>query len=58
MKIFQIPIDRIPHFTTLQIYVPNDPKLMDDGGEVPKLNGVVSGLIPSREIVSLVDKKT
>ena len=35
-----------------------DPKLLDDSGEVPKLNGVVGGLIIGCEIVSLLDKKT
>ena len=47
MKTFQIPIDRIAHFTTLQIFVPNDPKLLDEGGEVPKSNEVVSGTNPA-----------
>jgi hypothetical protein len=35
----------------------DDPKLPKDSGEVPKLNGVVGGSIPSCEIISLLDEK-
>jgi hypothetical protein len=38
--------------------VRDDPKLSDDSGEVPKLNGVVDGSILDREVVSLRDGKT
>ena len=38
--------------------VPYNPKLLDDSGEVPKLNGVVGGLIPDCEFISLLDIKT
>jgi hypothetical protein len=31
----------------------DDPKLLDDSGEVPKPKGVVGGLIPGYEIVYL-----
>ena len=34
-----------------------NPKLLDDSGEVPKPDGVVGGLIPGHEIVSLLDGK-
>ena len=34
----------------------DDPKLPDDSGEVRKPNRVVGGLVPHREIVSLLDK--
>ena len=37
--------------------VRDDPKLSDDGGEVPKPNGVVGGSIPVSEIISLLDEK-
>ena len=37
--------------------VQDDPKLLDDSGEVPKLNGVIGGSILGREIVSLLDQK-
>ena len=37
--------------------VRGDPKLLDDSGEVPKLNGVAGGSILGREIVSLLDGK-
>ena len=38
--------------------VQDDPKLLDDSGEVPKPNGVVGGSIPDHEIVSLLDRKS
>ena len=38
--------------------VRDDPKLLDDRGKVPKLNGVVGGLNPDREITSLLDKES
>ena len=41
----------------MALVVSNDPKLPDDSGEVPKLNGVVRGSIPGHEIVSLLDGK-
>jgi hypothetical protein len=37
--------------------VQDDPKLLDDSGEVPKLNGVLGGSNPGREIVFLLDEK-
>jgi hypothetical protein len=37
--------------------VRDDPKLLDDSGEVSKSNRVVVGLILGREIVSLFDGK-
>ena len=36
--------------------VRDDPKLLDDSGEVPKLNGVDSSSIFSCEILSLLDE--
>ena len=39
------------------IAIRDDPKLLDDSGEVPKPNRVVGGSIFSREIVSLLDGK-
>ena len=39
------------------VKVRDDLKLPDDSGEVPKLNGVVGGSIPNREIVSLLGGK-
>jgi hypothetical protein len=41
----------------LPLLVQDDPKLPDDSGDVPKLNGVVGGSIPSREIISLLEGK-
>lgn len=39
------------------LYVVRDElELLDDSGEVHKLNGVASGLIPKCEIVSLLDR--
>ena len=35
--------------------VPDDPKLLDDSGDVPKPNGLVGGSIPGPENVSLLD---
>lgn len=35
--------------------VRDDPNLLDDSGKVLKPNKVVGGLIPGREIVSLLD---
>lgn len=37
--------------------VRDDPKLLNDSGEVSRLNGVVGSLIPNHEIVSLLDRK-
>jgi hypothetical protein len=38
--------------------VRDDPKLPDDSGEVPKLNGMDGGSIPiSLELISLLDGK-
>jgi hypothetical protein len=37
--------------------VQDDPKLPDDSEEVSKPNGMVGGLIPNREVFSLLDKK-
>ena len=37
--------------------VQDDLELPDDNREVPKPNGVVSGSIPGREIISLLDRK-
>jgi hypothetical protein len=37
--------------------VQDDPKLPDDSEEVSKPNGMVGGLIPNREIFSLLDQK-
>ena len=36
--------------------VRDNPKLLDDSGELPKLKEVVGSSIPDREIVSLLDK--
>ena len=36
----------------------NDPKLLDDSGEIPKPSEVVDGLMHGREIISLLDGKT
>ena len=41
----------------LPLLVQDDPKLPDDSGDVSKLNGVVGGSIPSREIISLLEGK-
>ena len=41
----------------MTLVVLNDPKLPDDSGEVPKLNGMVGGSKPGHEIVSLLDGK-
>jgi len=38
--------------------IQDDPKLLDDSGEVPKFKEEVGGSIPSCEIVSLLDRKT
>ena len=38
--------------------VRDDPKLLDDSAEAPKLNGVVGGSILSCGIVSLLYEKT
>ena len=40
-----------------EVTIRDDPKLSDDSGEVPKLNGVVDGSIPNCEIVFLLDGK-
>ena len=37
--------------------VQDNPKLLDDNGEVPKPNRVVGGLIPGHTIISLLDGK-
>ena len=37
--------------------VQDDLKLPNDSEKVPKLNGVVGGSIPNREVVSLLDRK-
>jgi hypothetical protein len=37
--------------------VRDGPKLSDDSGKVPQLNGVVGGSIIGRKIVSLLDEK-
>ena len=37
--------------------VRDDPKLLEDNGKIPKPIGVVGGSIPSRDIVSVLDKK-
>lgn len=37
--------------------VQDDLKLPNDSEKVPKLNGVVGGSIPNREVVSLLDGK-
>ena len=42
-------------FHVLEIMVGDDPKLLDDNGEVPKPNKVVGGSIPDREIFSLLN---
>jgi hypothetical protein len=36
--------------------VQDDPKLLDDSGELPKPNKMIGGLIPGREIISLLDR--
>lgn len=33
----------------------DDPKLLDNSEKDPKLNGVIGGLIPGHEIISLLD---
>ena len=38
-------------------FIQEDPKLRNDSGEAPKLNGVVGGLILGCKIVSLLDRK-
>lgn len=38
--------------------VQDDPKLLEDSGEVPRPNGVVGGSIPGHEVSSLLDGKT
>jgi len=38
--------------------VGDDPKLLDDSGEVPKFKDEVGDSIPDYEIVSLLDRKT
>ena len=51
------PLQRQPLKNNLSFQT-NYSKLPDDNGGAPKLNRVVGGLIPNREIVSLLDKET
>ena len=51
------PNDQCPRREISNVVVQDDPKLLDDSGEVPKPNGVVGNLIPGREIISLLDEK-
>jgi hypothetical protein len=51
------PKDQCPRREISNVVVRDDPKLLDDSGEVPKPNGEVGNLIPSHEIISLLDGK-
>ena len=43
-------------YDSMGFLVRDDLKLLDDSGRVPKPNKVVGGLIPNREIVSLLGR--
>ena len=47
-----------PSHHSFYCVVQDDPELPHDSGVVPKLNGVVGGSVPSREIISMLDGTT